>query len=167
MPSHFDASERPRPPRRMNSYDLGRLSDDILGRLRSGDLLASPPGSTAHQTPVGDDDIGLPATEPDPPPPRPRPASGGHRSGGVRAALRDRLPVAFRGAIVDPALRGALTLAGVALVAALAAVLLAWRGAPRPVALPAPTPAVGIPVNPGSPVPTGAPAGTPVSTSAT
>ncbi|SBW22244.1 soluble ligand binding domain-containing protein [Candidatus Protofrankia californiensis] len=60
-----------------------------------------------------------------------------HRAG---LGLARRLPHALRGGLVDPAIRGALLIALVALVAALAAGWFAWRGRPVPVlALPPPT----------------------------
>jgi competence protein ComEA len=46
------------------------------------------------------------------------------------------LPLTLRGALLDPAARGAVLLGMVALLAALVALGLAWRAAPRPVALP-------------------------------
>lgn len=63
----------------------------------------------------------------------------------------------MRGATLDPALRGALGLGLVALVAALAALGLAWRSAPSPVAAPAapvvsPVAAPSVPVAPPSAV---------------
>jgi competence protein ComEA len=64
----------------------------------------------------------------------------------------DRIPIGLRGAAVDPTLRGAVGLAVLALVAALIALGLVWRGAPRPVAVPEAPAVVGAPAGaaPGS-----------------
>ncbi len=51
----------------------------------------------------------------------------------VGSGLAGRLPHTLRGGLVDPAIRGALLIALVALVAALAAGWFAWRGRPVPV----------------------------------
>ncbi len=63
----------------------------------------------------------------------------------ARLGLASRLPHALRGGLVDPAVRGALLIALVALVAALAAGWFAWRGRPVPVlALPPATQATDL-----------------------
>lgn len=64
----------------------------------------------------------------------------------MRDFIRDRLPPALRGARLDPGTRGALALAGVALLAAVVAVVVAWSSSSRPVAKPAAAvPAVAVP----------------------
>jgi competence protein ComEA len=80
-------------------------------------------------------------------PPEPdRDAELADRWGPLRAALRDRLPLALRGARLDPGVRGAIALAAVAVLAAVVAVLLAWSSAARPAAKPAvAVPAVAVP----------------------
>jgi competence protein ComEA len=97
-------------------------ADDLLRRLRAGELIPPP---TAEPADTLASELLRPAPSPQH---RPRPPSR------LRQALADRLPAAVRGAAVDPALRGALGLGLVALVAALAALGLAWRSAPQPVA---------------------------------
>src|SRR4051794_41973596 len=77
------------------------------------------------------------------------------RWGPLRDFVRDRLPPALRGSRLDPGTRGALALAGVALLAAGVAVIVAWSSSSRP----APKPAAGGPGGGGpSPSPAG-PAG--------
>lgn len=92
-----------------------------------------PPGGWTPGGPVG-----LP--EPD------HEAELADRWGPLRAVLRDRLPLALRGARLDPGVRGALALAAVAVLAAAVAVVLAWSSAARPAAKPAVVvPAVAVP----------------------
>lgn len=121
------------PPDRVGHSDpptapLSPEAEDLLRRLRAGELV--PPPSTA-----GPDHSGRPAPEVH----RPR----------LRDVLAERLPVGMRGAHLDPALRGALGLGLIALVAALAALGLAWRSSPRPVAVSGP-PAVAPAALPGA-----------------
>jgi competence protein ComEA len=54
--------------------------------------------------------------------------------GPLRDFVRDRLPESVRGARLDPGVRGALALAGLALVAAAVALFLAWSSAATPAA---------------------------------
>lgn len=56
------------------------------------------------------------------------------RWGPLRDFVRDRLPPALRGGRLDPGVRGALALAGVALLAAIVAVVLASSSSARPAA---------------------------------
>jgi competence protein ComEA len=68
------------------------------------------------------------------------------RWGPLRDFVRDRLPPALRGSRLDPGTRGALALAGVALLAAVVAVIVSWSSSSRPVAKPAAVvPAVAVP----------------------
>jgi competence protein ComEA len=99
--------------------ELSPEAADLLRRLRNGDLVAAP----------------IPPGRPDDER-RPRPVD--RSPGRIRAAIAERLPATLRAAAIDPALRGAIGLGVVALIAALAAVGLAWRSTPTPVALPVP-----------------------------
>jgi competence protein ComEA len=66
--------------------------------------------------------------------------------GPLRDFVRDRLPESVRGARLDPGVRGALAIAGLALVASIVAVVLAWTSAASPVARQsAPEPKVAVP----------------------
>jgi competence protein ComEA len=88
-----------------------------------------------------------------PPAPGPGLADGeaADRWGPLREFLRDRLPPALRGARLDPGVRGALALAGVALLAAIVAVVVAWSSSSRLAAKPAAAvPAVAVPKLPGA-----------------
>jgi competence protein ComEA len=64
----------------------------------------------------------------------PHPAELTDHWGPLRNFLRERLPPALRGGRVDPGVRGALALAGVAFAAAVVAVVLAWSSAAKPAA---------------------------------
>ncbi len=103
---------------------------DLIARLRRGELVPAPRPLGDHDPRPATEPQSLPDPLPDPTPNKPRPA------GGWRAYLADRMPVSLRGALLDPAARGALLLGLVALLAAFAALGLAWRAAPRSVALP-------------------------------
>jgi competence protein ComEA len=73
------------------------------------------------------------------------------RWGPLRDFLRDRLPLAVRGGRLDPGVRGAVALAVVALLAAVAAVLIAWSSSARPASTRSmPAPAVAVPKLSGS-----------------
>jgi competence protein ComEA len=118
-------------------------AQDLVARLRRGELVAAP------RPPVDD----LPEPEPTPL----APARGAARlTSGWRATLADRLPLTLRGALVDPAARGAVLLGVVALLAALVALGLAWRAAPRSVALPPASVPVVTGAAPASPPPAAA-----------
>lgn len=64
----------------------------------------------------------------------PHPADESDAWGPLRDFVRERLPPALRGGRLDPGVRGALAVAGVALVAAAVAVVLAWSSAAKPAA---------------------------------
>jgi competence protein ComEA len=121
---------------------------DLLRRLRNGELVPAPQRDPARPAPPGQ---AAPPGQPAPPGAPPDPPAGNWAEdeppldpapGRWRSALADRLPASLRGAAVDPALRGALSLGLVALLAALVAVVLAWRSAPTPVPVPVAAPAV-------------------------
>ena len=99
-----------------NHRALSPSAADLLDRLRGGEF--------------------VPAPRPADPPTASTETERVRPPGRIRRVLAERLPVGVRGALIDPALRGALSLGLVALVAALAALGLAWRSAPRPVAVP-------------------------------
>ncbi len=83
--------------------------------------------------------------------PGPTDAEPADRWGPLRDFLRERLPPALRGARLDPGVRGALALAGLALLAAVVAVVVAWSSSARPAAKPAVVvPAVAVPKLPGA-----------------
>lgn len=122
------------PAARATSSDPGAraTSFDPGARATSwpGDLIGAGPSGPAAQVWAEDDteDEGE-----DPAAARERRQRGGTPAGRAPAALRDRLPAALRGVVWDPATRGALALALLALVAAAVAAVFAWQS--RPVAL--------------------------------
>ena len=70
-----------------------------------------------------------------PPPsgwPEGEPEDGLDTWGPLRDFVRDRLPESIRGARLDPGVRGALALAGLALMAAIVAMVMAWSGGATP-----------------------------------
>jgi competence protein ComEA len=78
---------------------------------------------------------------------RPADEAATDKWGPLRDFVRERLPPAVRGACLDPGIRGALALAGVALAAAVVAIVVAWLSAARPAAASrvVPEPGVAVP----------------------
>lgn len=136
--------------------ELSAEAEQFLRRLRDGHLLGEAPTGAPERKTEG----AAPAL---PTAAQPAPAQVGSTQPALaqpvpqrpswRDVLGERVPIGLRGAVLDPAARGALALGLVALIAALVALGLAWRSAPREV----PVGAAGVPVL-GTSVPPVAPA---------
>ena len=134
----MQTSRRPSPKRSDRARQrLRAVTSDDTRALENPSLENPALENPAPETPAPE----TPAPEPDlvPAPPAHHPEPGLARPRGPRERW---LPSSWRGARADPGRRGALTLAGVAAVAAVLAAVGVWRDRPVPQPVPALAPVV-------------------------